>query len=149
VTHVDSEVQPGASRVEAPAESGHSPIALVVDDEPSVGRLIALTLEDVGFRPVRAGSASDAMDFIEASTPDVITLDLRLPDLNGRQLFRRIRETGIEAPIVIVSAYGARAAQRELGADAAVEKPFDPDQIQRLVLDLVPDARDAGHAERS
>jgi DNA-binding response OmpR family regulator len=71
--------------------------------------------------------------------PDVIVLDLGLPEMDGREFFRQARLRGYEGPVIICSAYGATAAQRELGAEAALNKPFNPEELVQMVHALSPD----------
>lgn len=65
--------------------------------------------------------------------PDVIILDLEMPVMDGRTFFRRLRAEGFQIPVLIVAVDNARRAQRELGADAYLEKPFDRDALLELV----------------
>jgi DNA-binding response OmpR family regulator len=64
-------------------------------------------------------------------------LDLEMPEMDGRTFYRQLRERGIAVPVLIVSAYGARAAGRELGTPA-MDKPFNPDELVRAVQELLP-----------
>jgi CheY-like chemotaxis protein len=64
---------------------------------------------------------------------DVILLDLEMPVMNGREFFGEYRNRGNQTPVVVVSAYGAEAARAELGAEGAVAKPFDPDNVTHLI----------------
>jgi CheY-like chemotaxis protein len=68
----------------------------------------------------------------------VIVLDLEMPVMNGRTFYRTARADGIVTPILILSAYGARDAKQELGAQAYVDKPFLPDQLLEAVRDILP-----------
>ncbi|MEZ4503858.1 MAG: response regulator [Dehalococcoidia bacterium] len=106
---------------------------LVIDDDPAIVRLLGLTLEAADFDVRKATDGRSAVEAIDDGLPDLVLLDLQLPDMDGREVFRRLRASGYGGPVVIISAHGARSARRELGADAAVDKPFDPD----FVLDRV------------
>ena len=110
---------------------------VVVDDEPSIARLISITLSDAGFNVRRAADGTSALRTIDEAQPALVVLDLQLPDIDGREVYRRMRASGVEVPVVIISAFGARQAQRELGADAAVEKPFDPQAVLLRVESLL------------
>ena len=120
---------------------------LVIEDELSLQKLIRLMLHVAGMEAIISLSASDGLAALEWEQPDLVVLDLGLPDMDGRDVYRRIRSQGYEGPVVICSAYGAADAQRELGADAAISKPFDPkdfvDLIQKL-LELGSRTRTAG-----
>ncbi len=69
--------------------------------------------------------------------PDVIILDLEMPVMDGRTFFQHLREQGDTTPVIVLSAYGARAAQRELQADIGLDKPFDSEQLVQSVRSLI------------
>jgi len=104
---------------------------LIVEDEPEIADLIRYHAEREGFDARVARSGSEALEAIEKQTPDVISLDIMLPDLDGLEVCRRLKRNPQTAtlPIVIVSAKGEEAevvAGLELGADDYVTKPFSP-----------------------
>ena len=102
---------------------------LVVDDDVNLTRLLRAILRTSGFEVVTSGDSTEGLSVAENETFDLIILDLRMPVMDGRTFFRELRARGVNTPVVIASAYGARAAQAELGAQAAIEKPFDPDRL--------------------
>jgi DNA-binding response OmpR family regulator len=110
---------------------------MVVDDDASLRRMMALTLREGGFDVVSAGDGNAALDHVYDDAPDAIVLDLEMPVMDGRTFYRRLRASGIQVPVVIVSAHNARAAQRELGANASLSKPFDPDELVSEVRSLL------------
>jgi CheY-like chemotaxis protein len=120
-------------RREMPA-SAHS--VLVIDDDPNLTRLMSTILRTSGIDTVTATDGWSALEAIEHNDVDAIVLDLQMPKLDGRGFFRELRARGDHTPVLIASAYGARDAQRELGAEASVEKPFDPEllisELQRI-----------------
>jgi two-component system, OmpR family, KDP operon response regulator KdpE len=100
---------------------------LVVDDEPSVRRLLRTTLAGHGYRILEAGSGQAALDMLAREPPDVVLLDLGLPDRDGREVIRRLRESGSGVPIIVLSSRDGEAEKVEaldLGADDYVTKPF-------------------------
>jgi two-component system KDP operon response regulator KdpE len=105
---------------------------LVVDDEPNLLRALSLTLTGRGYTVSTAASGGSALDLAALEHPDVIVLDLGLPDVDGFQVIRRLRERGDDTPIVVLS---ARAATQEkvtafdLGANDYVTKPFDMNEL--------------------
>jgi len=109
---------------------------LVVDDERDVCRLLTFSLEQAGFEAASAGTASEALLSIGKHPPDVLVLDVGLPDLSGVDVCRRLRgdpEVG-DIGIVILTALGSREDRivgLEAGADDYVVKPFD---VQEIVL---------------
>jgi two-component system copper resistance phosphate regulon response regulator CusR/two-component system response regulator QseB len=112
---------------------------LVVDDDAALGRLTKLVLSTAGHEVDSFVSPIAAMEALAdaANYPSMIVLDLNMPEMDGREFYRRARSTGFHNPIIILSAYGAFAAQKELGADAALAKPFDPFSLLSLVKTLL------------
>ena len=99
---------------------------LVVEDDPEFAGLLALWLERAGMSPRVAATGSEAMRAVYDDRPDLVTLDVGLPHLDGWQLCSRIREFS-SVPILIVSARDAetdRVRGLELGADDYITKPF-------------------------
>jgi two-component system, OmpR family, KDP operon response regulator KdpE len=99
---------------------------LVVDDEPSILRVVAANLRARGYEALTAASGEAALTMIEGRQPDCIVLDLGLPDVGGLEVLRRLR-TWATTPVVILTARDDerdRATALELGADDYVTKPF-------------------------
>ena len=104
---------------------------LLVEDERSIAESVAATLEGAGFAVVHAGTGAAALASLEATPPDVVLLDLGLPDMDGLDVARRIRESS-GVPVIIVSARGDeldRVLGLELGADDYVVKPFSQREL--------------------
>ena len=116
---------------------GNRPRVLVVDDDRNLSRLVKTILHTAEFEVLTAFDGLDALHVVEEERLDAIVLDLRMPNLDGRGFFRELRARDNGTPVLVASAYGARSAQAELGAEAAIEKPFDPDALIRAVSDLV------------
>lgn len=110
---------------------------LVIDDDEPMSRMIAMTLRSSGYEVATAHDGRAGLDQVESQHPDVIVLDLSMPVMDGRTFYRELRGRGIATPVVILSAHGAREAQRELNAEAAVSKPFFPDHLAETVEDLI------------
>jgi two-component system, OmpR family, KDP operon response regulator KdpE len=99
---------------------------LVVDDEPSILRVVAANLRARGYEALTAASGEAALAVIEAHGPDCIVLDLDLPDVGGLEVLRRLR-AWTTTPVVVLTAVdeeGDKATALELGADDYVTKPF-------------------------
>jgi CheY-like chemotaxis protein len=113
------------------------PCVLVVEDEPALRRMLTFTLRDAGFDVRTAANGRAGLEDVSLKEPDVVVLDLEMPVMDGRTFFRVFREQGHQAPVLILSAYGARRAARELHAVAAVQNPFRADdlieKLERLV----------------
>src|SRR5262249_59140133 len=102
------------------------PRALVVDDENAILRFLKPALESNGYDFRSAGWAAEAMKQTAADAPDIVLLDLGLPDADGKDVIRRVREWS-DVPIVVLSARDREIEKIEaldLGADDFVNKPF-------------------------
>jgi two-component system KDP operon response regulator KdpE len=124
---------------------------LVVEDEEPARRLLRAYLARRGYRVDEAASAREAMRAWEAHRPDLVLLDLGLPDLDGVEVIRRIRRDAV-TPIIVLSARGEerdKVAGLEAGADDYLSKPFSIGELEarihavlrRLGPDVGPDGR--------
>lgn len=117
------------------------PKILVVDDSDVIRSLIVLNLELDDFVTVQARDGQECLELVKAARPDVITLDVAMPRLDGFETAARLRADPATAdiPIVMVSAraQGADLARgAELGVDAYVTKPFEPDELVATVRSM-------------
>jgi two-component system KDP operon response regulator KdpE len=106
--------------------SAHKPRVLVIDDEPQIHRFLGPALDAAGYEPIRADSAAAGLREIARKAPDVVVLDLGLPDLDGKQALEKARAF-YKGPIIILSARDRETEKidaLDLGADDYVEKPF-------------------------
>lgn len=104
---------------------------LVVDDEPQIRRLLRTTLARAGYDVVEAEDARQAMDSLRRDKPDVVLLDLGLPDRDGLELVPLIKQQSA-ATLLVISAREAteqKVTALDLGADDYVTKPFDTDEL--------------------
>jgi len=104
---------------------------LVVDDEPPIRKLLRLGLATQGYEILDAPSGRVALDLMRQK-PDLVILDLGLPDIEGIELLRRIRQESEGVPVVVLSSRGEEAAKvqaLDLGADDYVTKPFGMDEL--------------------
>jgi two-component system KDP operon response regulator KdpE len=112
---------------------------LVVDDEQQILRALRVILRDAGFEAVPASTAEEALDLVAVRAPDAAIIDLVLPDIDGIELCRRLREWS-EMPLIVLSAVGdedAKVRALAAGADDYVTKPFGPRElIARLQANL-------------
>lgn len=103
---------------------------LIVDDEPAIRRLLHTSLARADYRIVEAGSAREAVTAVQIDKPEVVLLDLGLPDRDGLELIPLIKQAG--ASVIVVSARDAtdqKVAALDLGADDYVSKPFDSEEV--------------------
>jgi two-component system KDP operon response regulator KdpE len=102
------------------------PVVLLIEDEPQMRRFLRAALEPHGYDLVEAATAREGLGHATAHNPDVVLLDLGLPDLDGLDVTRRIREWS-RVPIIVLSARGRegdKVAALDAGADDYVTKPF-------------------------
>jgi two-component system KDP operon response regulator KdpE len=100
---------------------------LVIDDEPPIRRLLRTALNANGFHVLEAGTGREGLAEIAAQKPELILLDLGLPDIDGLDIIRALRGEGDRTPIVVLSSRGEEAVKVDalnLGADDYVTKPF-------------------------
>ena len=107
------------------------PIILVVEDEPSIAEIAALYLQRAGYIVETAKDGQEALEAISSQMPDLIVLDLMLPQIDGYELTRWIRDQS-NVPIIMLTSRRSEAdriAGLEMGADDYVVKPFSPQEL--------------------
>jgi two-component system KDP operon response regulator KdpE len=122
------------------------PLVLVVEDEPPLRRFLRTSLRSHGFRFVEAGTAEQALLLMREHRPELILLDLGLPDVDGIDLTKRLREW-TETPIVVISARGReedKVRAFEAGADDYLTKPFG---VKELLARMRVALKHAAHDE--
>jgi len=127
------------ARFSAPAPPGILPgdVAeriLVVDDEPDLLELVRVNLDQAGLRVETAESGREALELLHRAPPDLLILDLMLPDVSGTEICRRVRSDPdlSQLPIIMLTAKAEevdRVVGLELGADDYVTKPFSPREL--------------------
>ncbi len=104
---------------------------LIVDDEPKIVQLAKDYLEHAGFSVVTATGGKPALELVRAKKPDLMVLDLGLPDLDGLDVLRAVRRE-VNLPVVVLTARGEETDKLvglELGADDYITKPFSPKEL--------------------
>jgi DNA-binding response OmpR family regulator len=122
---------------------------LVADDEPHIGRIIKMKLEQGPFRVSLAYDGQEALDFINNEQVDLALLDLMMPRLSGLDVLRQVRaqEKFRSLPCIILTAGGDAKHERdalELGATQFLTKPFSPKKLYALVARLTGAPDEAG-----
>jgi two-component system KDP operon response regulator KdpE len=115
------------------------PLILVADDEPRITKLVSIALSEEGFRVVTANGGEDALVKAEEVRPDVVLLDIVMPDLDGIEVMRQLRERR-PVPVILLTAKGSTADKAkglDLGADDYVAKPFHPDELAARVRAVI------------
>jgi two-component system OmpR family response regulator len=131
------------------AENKHIPTVLVVDDEPNIRELVQVALSFHGCTVLTAASGKGALREAEASEPDLIVLDVVLPDLDGFEVCRRLRARGDNVPIIFLTARDTSSDTVQglaLGGDDYVTKPFS---VEALVARIRAVLRRAARADDS
>ena len=119
---------------------------LVVEDEPDIRDLVVFHLEREGFRTRTARNGPDALKQVRTTPPDLVVLDLMLPELDGLEVCRRLRQDPSTAavPVIMLTAKGDEADRvvgLELGADDYITKPFSPKELVARIKAVLRRAR--------
>lgn len=111
------------------------PLILIVDDEKTIRSFLKISLETQGYKCIEANCGAGALMLAVSNNPDIIVLDLGLPDIDGVEVIKRVREIS-QVPIVIVSARGhdrEKVEALDAGADDYLTKPFSvPELLARI-----------------
>lgn len=126
----------------APIVENVPPTILVVDDFDDTRWLLRTWLERRGFRVIEAENGNEAVAEAQSQSPDLIIMDLEMPELDGLSATRQIRGDAnlANVPIVAVSAYGAeqfRGLALQAGCNEYVSTPFEPAELERLIRSYV------------
>lgn len=118
------------------------PVILVVDDFDDTRLLLRTWLERKGFLVIEAANGLEAISQAETNLPDLIIMDLEMPELDGLAATRKIRNVKEleKVPVLAVSAYGAEQFRDDAiaaGCDEYVSTPFEPDDLEQLIRSFV------------
>ncbi len=130
-----SEAETAVAAREVPISVSTEPLVLVADDEVRITRLVSLVLQPDGFRVVTANSGEEAVRLAEEVRPDIVLLDIVMPDLDGFEAMQRLR-TVRPVPVILLTTKGSTADKAkglDLGADDYVAKPFHPEELAARV----------------
>jgi two-component system, OmpR family, KDP operon response regulator KdpE len=134
----------------ATATSVPTPLVLAVDDEAGILRLIKLELAAQGLRVITAPNGEEALRLAEEQRPDIVLLDVLMPEMTGLEVMRRMRERS-DAPIILVTARDSEADKvsgLEQGADDYIVKPFSPEELAARIRAVVRRSSGAAPTER-
>ncbi len=112
---------------------------LVVEDDEDTAEFVTTLLNDAGYRAVAVDRGTIALDEIAASAPDLVLLDLNLPDIHGMEVLKQVRAQSL-LPLIILSGYGRdrdKVAALETGADDYIAKPFSPEELLARIAALL------------
>src|SRR5512132_1336010 len=109
---------------------------LIVDDEPGMRQLLTHVFGRAGHTVRTAENGAKALELLRQESADLIVSDVKMPDMNGIELLRRLREFQPDAGVVLMTAFATVETAREafkLGADDFIQKPFDVDELKLIV----------------
>ena len=109
---------------------------LVVDDDPLARRALQGKLEEQGYHVILAGDGTAALGRIQADSPDIITLDIKMPDMSGMEVLLELRRRGVQIPVIVVTAFGVvddAVRSLKLGAYDFIEKPVNFEKLANVI----------------
>ena len=113
---------------------------LVVDDEPDVRTIVVTLLESDGYAVANASSGEECIDQVKADPPDLIILDIMMPEMDGLEVMVKLKDVPASSgiPIIVLTVLGGSALFSEEtlkshGADRVLRKPFEPEELSRAV----------------
>lgn len=112
---------------------------LVVEDDENIAEIMEKLLKDDGYHPFIVQSGEDALEIINTATPDLVLLDINLPDINGLEILKKVRQSSF-LPMIVVSGFGKerdRVVALESGADDYLAKPFSTEELLARVKALL------------
>lgn len=145
---IDTTPTPQPSPSGGAAAPAQGPIVILIEDEPEIRRFLRVTLLRHGYRLVEAITGQEGLQAAETRQPDLIILDLGLPDMDGLEIVRRLREWSL-VPILVLSARGQevdKVAALDAGADDYISKPFG---LSELLARIRVSLRHAARTERT
>lgn len=110
-------------------------LILVVDDEPPIVRLVKAKLRLDGYEVLTASRGDEALEVVQQESPDLVVLDVMMPDMDGFETLRRIRQFS-NVPVVMLTARGSdmdKLKGLQSGADDYITKPFNPDELEARI----------------
>jgi two-component system alkaline phosphatase synthesis response regulator PhoP len=122
---------------------------LIIDDEPNIIELARLYLEREGFKVIYAGRGREGLDLIVASPPNLVILDVMLPDIDGFEVLKRLRKSS-KVPVLMLSARREdvdKIVGLEMGADDYLTKPFNPHELLARVKAVLRRSQPAATSE--
>ncbi|MDS1030363.1 response regulator [Bacillota bacterium LX-D] len=112
---------------------------LVVDDQPGIRHLVAEVLEENDYEVTLAANGQEALSVMHKTKPEVVLLDMKMPDMNGLQVLQQMNSSGENIPVIMMTAFDEQnliEQAEELGAKGFLAKPFDINQIIEAVSNI-------------
>jgi two-component system KDP operon response regulator KdpE len=121
------------------SETRRKRCVLVVDDEPKLLRFVAIALKLHGYEVVTTTSGLETLDLVDSAKPDIVLLDVVMPDIDGFEVLKELR-TSTDLPVIVFSAsHGNRENAVQLGASDFIPKPFKAAELIGIIERLVPE----------
>jgi excisionase family DNA binding protein len=123
-----------------PSGRGAGPLVLIVDDDDRLREFVRVNLEMEGYSVIEAANAEEGLERVEEQAPDLILLDVMMPNVDGWEMLRRIQERhGVGSiPVIMFSGKVDEADVAARGAQGFIGKPFDPSQLIESTKQLLP-----------
>ncbi|MBI4686898.1 MAG: response regulator [Nitrospirae bacterium] len=109
---------------------------LVVDDDVNILRLYKEELEEEGYQVLTSSTGEEGMSIFEKENPDVVTLDILMPDIDGITLLRKMKEKRPDTPVIMSTAYDYRDDFAVWASEAYIVKSSDLDELKRVIKTL-------------
>jgi DNA-binding response OmpR family regulator len=110
---------------------------LIIDDDMNIQRLFREELEEEGYEVFTAGTGRKALFLLEMESPDIVSLDILMPDIDGRSLLRQIKKQSPDTPVIMTSAYDYRDDFKVLTSEAYVVKSSDLKELKGTIINLL------------
>ena len=113
---------------------------LVIDDELDVCNTLVKILSNEGYQMNASQNAKQGLELLESESPELILLDIMMPEIDGIEALRRIREVDKDIPVIMITGYGDLSTAREsmkLGAFDYITKPFDLNFLKAIIRDAL------------
>lgn len=110
---------------------------LVVDDDPSIHELYTLELEEEGYEVIRAWSGTEGIELFDVIKPDIVLLDILMPDLDGMQVLKMMKKRAPNTPIIMSTAYDYRDDFDTWACDAYIIKSSDLEDLKYMIDKLL------------
>jgi DNA-binding response OmpR family regulator len=125
------------------SETKARPTILVIEDEPGLLEILAVNLESSGYRAVTAADGIEAWRRFEEEQPDLILLDLKLPEISGFRLLELFRDSSETIPVIVLTAFDFAEAEEvsRFGVQGFITKPFTPEKVVEMVGDFLSQRR--------
>ena len=120
---------------------------LIVDDDPGLLRLLSDTLGALGYHITQADSGAKALNILHEKTFDLMITDIKMPDIDGLQLFRKVRRQFAQMPVLFITGIASQEVMESAEADGFLSKPFRISRIEELIQQTLKNKAE-GLAER-